>query len=713
MSKKKKTKKKSKTFNKRQIKNMVLQFLESHPSRSFNYKQVCKALRLTGEDKRIKVHEALIEMSEEGFVKTPRRGSFQINQKGAYITGRIQLNRKGPATLVSPDVDEEIVISQGNLNHALHEDLVKVFIYARRRKMSEGEVVEILERNKSQFVGIVKVSKHYAFLVPDSPTMPYDIFILPSKLKGAKDNDKVIATIQEWPKEAKNPVGEVVEVLGQAGSHNAEMHAILAEFELPLHFPKHVEEEAEKIPDTIPASEIKNRKDFRKTLTFTIDPADAKDFDDAISIKQLKNKNWEIGVHIADVTHYVRPESIIEKEAYKRATSIYLVDRVVPMLPERLSNGVCSLRPNEDKLTFAVIFEMDENAKVINYRIERTIINSDHRFAYEEAQEMIETGEGVLAKEMTFLNDLAQKLRKERYNEGSINFERKEVKFKLDEKGFPTGVYFKISKEANQLIEEFMLLANKTVAEHIKKLGGKKAFVYRIHDKPDPEKLNHLSRFVKRFGYNLSTANKGNIANSLNEMIDDAREKPFRNLIEVLSVRTMAKAVYSTFNIGHYGLSFDDYTHFTSPIRRYPDMMVHRLLEKYLDGGKSVATEKLESQCDHCSNMEQKAVSAERASIKYKQVEFMQEHLGEEFDGIISGVTNWGIYVEITENGCEGMIPLRTLDDDYYVFDEEEMAIIGNVHKRKFQLGDELRVQVAAANLLQKQLDFELVQNEN
>jgi ribonuclease R len=713
MSKKKKTKKNKKTFNKRQIKNMVLQFLESNPNRSFNYKQVCKALRLTGEDKRIKVHEALIEMVDEGFVKAPRRGSFKIDQKGAYITGRIKLNRKGPATLLSEEVDEEIVISQGNLNHALHEDLVKVFIYARKRKMSEGEVVEILERNKSQFVGILKVSKHYAFLIPDSPTMPYDIFILPSKLKGAKDNDKVIATIQEWPKEAKNPVGEVVEVLGQAGSHNAEMHAILAEFELPLHFPKHIEEEAEKISEVIPASEIKNRKDFRKILTFTIDPADAKDFDDAISIRKLKNNNWEIGVHIADVTHYVRPNSQIEKEAYKRATSIYLVDRVVPMLPERLSNGVCSLRPNEEKLTYAVIFEMDDNANVVNYSIDKTVINSDHRFAYEEAQQMIEAGEGVLAEEMTLLNTLAQKLRKARYDEGSINFERKEVKFQLDEKGSPTGVYFKISKEANQLIEEFMLLANRTVAEHILKLGGKKAFVYRIHDKPDPEKLNHLSRFVKRFGYNLAISNKEKIANSLNEMIDDAKEKPFRNLIEVLSVRTMAKAVYSSFNIGHYGLSFDDYTHFTSPIRRYPDMIVHRLLEKYLAGGRSVTVEKLESQCEHCSNMEQKAVSAERASIKYKQVEFMREHLGEEFDGIISGVTNWGMYVEVTENGCEGMVPLRTLDDDYYVFDEEEMAIIGKSHKRKFQLGDEVRVQVAAANLLQKQLDFELIQKES
>lgn len=707
----KKKKRKKKSLNKRQLKNTIIQFFEKDSTKSYNYKQVSKALRLNSQDKRKMVSEALTELTDEGLLKAIKRGSYTLNKAGAYITGRIQLNRKRPATLISDDAREEIIISQGNLNHALHNDLVKVFVYARKKKLSEGEVIEIIERAKTQFVGILKVSKHYAFLIPDSQQMPYDIFIPPRQIGKAQDNDKIIATIAEWPADAKNPVGKVVEVLGKAGSHQAEMHSILAEFDLPLRFPKNILNEAEKLEENINESEIKQRTDFRDVLTFTIDPEDAKDFDDAISIRPLKNHTWEIGVHIADVTHYIESGTMLDKEAYNRATSVYLVDRVVPMLPERLSNNICSLRPEEDKLCFSVIFEMDNDANVLKYYIDRTIINSDKRLKYEDAQQMIETGEGELAGEMKQLNSLAQILRQRRYKEGSINFERKEVKFHLDETGYPTGVYFKINKEANQLIEEFMLVANRTVANHINTIakGGKKSFVYRIHDKPDPEKLNHLSRFVKRFGYQISTGSKNKIAHSINNMIEDAKDKPHRHLIEVLSVRSMAKAIYSTHNIGHYGLAFNYYTHFTSPIRRYPDMLVHRLLAKYIDNGRSYPAQKLEEKCEHCSDMEQKAVNAERASIKYKQVEFMKDHMGEEFDGIISGVTHWGLYVEINENGCEGMIPLQTLDDDYYIFEEEEMAIIGSRHNRKFQLGDAVRVQVAGANLLKKQLDFELI----
>lgn len=712
MAKKKTTK--SKAVGKKQLKQMILTFFENNQNKTFNYKQVSKALRMNSVDKRSMIQLVLEELVSEGVLKVRKKGSYFLNYAGAYVIGRIQLNKKRPATLLSEEVKEEIIISQGNLNHALNNDLVKVFVYARKRQFSEGEVVEVIERATEQFVGILKVSPHYAFLIPDSNQMPYDIFIPHNATNNAKDNDKVIATIDSWPSEAKNPIGRVKEVLGQAGQHNTEMHAILAEFDLPLRFTEKVLAEAEKIPEVISKEEIKKRHDFRDTLTFTIDPADAKDFDDAISYKKIGENRWEVGVHIADVTHYIKPGSVLDNEAFERATSVYLVDRVVPMLPERLSNGVCSLRPNEDKLCYSVIFEMDAQANVLSYAIEKTIINSDYRLAYEDAQQMIETGEGTIANEIQELNSMAKLLRGKRFSDGSINFERKEVKFILADDGKPTGVYFKVSKDANHLIEEFMLLANKTVALHIKNLsaGGKKPFIYRIHDKPDPEKLQHLSNFVKRFGYQLALNSKSKIAKSLNEMIDDAKEKPYRNLVEVLAVRSMAKAIYSSFNIGHYGLSFDHYSHFTSPIRRYPDMIAHRLLFDYITGAKPYRVDKLEDDCEHCSDMEQRAANAERSSIKYKQVEFMREHLGEEFVGVISGVTSWGLYVEVSENGCEGLVSLQSLDDDYYIYDEEEMAIIGRSHKRKYQLGDEVRIQVASANLIKKQLDFELIHEE-
>lgn len=707
---KKKTSK-SKSVSKKQLKSMILVFFEENQNKTFNYKQVSKALRMNSVDVRSMIQILLEELVSENILKVRKKGSYFLNYAGAYVTGRIQLNKKKPATLINQEINEEIIISQGNLNHALHNDVVKVFVYARKRKFSEGEVVEVIERATEQFVGILKVSPHYAFLIPDSHQMPYDIFIPHAAIGKAKNNDKIVAVIEDWPAGAKNPIGRIKEVLGQAGENNTEMHAILAEFDLPLHFSNKVLAEAEKISETISSSELKNRRDFRNVLTFTIDPADAKDFDDAISFKKLGENRWEVGVHIADVTHYVRPGGIIDIEAYERATSVYLVDRVVPMLPERLSNGVCSLRPNEDKLCYSVIFEMDAEANVLSYTIDKTIINSDYRLAYEDAQNMIETGEGPIANEVQALNAMAKTLRKQRFTSGSINFERKEVQFVLADDGRPTGVYFKISKDANHLIEEFMLLANKTVSVHVKNLSGKgkKPFIYRIHDKPDSEKLQHLSNFVKRFGYQLSLNSKSKIAKSLNEMIEDAKEKPYRNLVEVLAVRTMAKAVYSSFNIGHYGLSFDNYSHFTSPIRRYPDMIAHRLLFDYISGTKPNRIGELEDDCEHCSDMEQRAVNAERASIKYKQVEFMREHLGEEFDGVISGVTSWGLYVELNENACEGLVLLQSLDDDYYIYDEEEMAIVGRSHKRKYQLGDQVRIQVAAANLIKKQLDFELI----
>jgi ribonuclease R len=700
------------SFSKSSLSNKLLGIFNEDPGRTLNYKQIAKLLHVTDINSKKLISATLLELSGKGDLIEIQRGKFKLKITGNYITGKVDLTAKGSAYIVSDEIEKDVFVAAKNLNHALHDDLVKVYVYARRqRNHVEGEVVEILKRNREVFVGIIEVSQHFAFLIPERNQMPFDIFIPLDKLKKAKSGQKAIAKIVDWPENQKNPIGEVVEVLGMPGENEVEMHSILAEFGLPYEFPQKVLDAAERISDEIAEEEIQKRRDFRKITTFTIDPFDAKDFDDALSIQKLKNGNIEVGVHIADVTHYVRPNTVLEKEAYERATSVYLVDRVVPMLPERLSNLICSLRPNEEKLCFSAVFELDSEAHIHNRWIGRTIINSDRRFTYEEAQAVIETGEGDLKDEILTLQDLAKKLRSKRFSHGSIAFERSEVKFQLDEKARPIGVYLKENKESNQLIEEFMLLANKIVAEYVGKPDGNKTiktFVYRVHDEPNKEKLNAFAYFIKRFGYQVQTKSAKKIANSMNQLLLDVQGKNEQTVVETLAIRTMAKAEYSTKNIGHYGLSFDYYSHFTSPIRRYPDMMTHRLLEQYLSGGKSASQEKYEEMCKHSSDMEQLSASAERSSVKYKQVEFMRDNVGKEYKGIISGVTQWGIYVELIETKCEGMIPVRTLTDDFYEYDEAEFALIGERHKKRFTMGDNIAIRVVSANLVKKQLDFEL-----
>ena len=711
--KEKKEKKAGKRMKKKELAALLADFLHGRSGEVLTLKGIFAGLRLTTHPQKMLCIDILRELADDDYVSEVEKGKFRVNDYGRELTGTFQRKSNGKNSFIPDGGGDPIFIAERNSAHAMNNDRVKIVFYAKRkRREAEGEVVEILERANDTFVGTLEVTKSYAFLLTENRTLANDIFIPKERLKGGKNGDKAVVKVVEWPDKAKNPIGQVVDILGKAGDNNTEMHAILAEFGLPYVYPKAVEDAAEKIPAKIEAEEIAKREDFRGVTTFTIDPKDAKDFDDALSIRPLGENLWEVGVHIADVTHYVKEGSLIDKEAEKRATSVYLVDRTVPMLPERLCNFICSLRPDEEKLAFSVIFDITGQGEVRNARIVHTVIKSDRRFTYEEAQQVIETKRGDFKDELLALDTIAKALREKRFAAGAINFDRVEVKFEIDEKGKPVSVYFKESKDANKLVEEFMLLANRTVAERMGKVPKNrkpKVFPYRIHDLPDPEKLDNLSQFISRFGYKIRTAgSKSDLSKSINRLLKEVHGKKEENLIETISIRAMQKARYSTHNIGHYGLAFEYYTHFTSPIRRFPDMMVHRLLTRYLGGGRSVSEAKYESLCEHSSAMEQVAANAERASVKYKQVEFMSERLGKVYDGVISGVTEWGIYVELNENKCEGLVPIRDLDDDYYEFDEKNYCLRGRRTHRTYNLGDAITVRVARANLEKKQLDFAL-----
>lgn len=693
-------------------------YISQQGNHTFNYRQASHALGLTTTAAMRSVAHYLIDLAADGTLVEVTPGKYKAPARSVTATGTFVRRSNGKNSVVTDEDQENIFVAERNSMHALNGDKVRITVAARRKGVEpEAEVIEITERNPQTFIGTIKVDKNFGVLKTDSKFLATDIIIPKKALRGAKTGDKAVVRITEWPDDEKMPRGQVVDVLGETGSNDTEMHAILAEFGLPYRYPEMVEKAAEKIGAGITDKVVSERIDMRGVTTFTIDPKDAKDFDDALSIRKLPNGNYEIGVHIADVTHYVKPDSALDREAQKRATSVYLVDRVVPMLPEHLSNGICSLRPNEDKLAFSAIFEMTPKGKVVDSKIARTVIRSNRRFTYEEAQEVIETGRGDYADEILTLDRLAKILRKERYENGSVDFDRMEVRFDLDKDGHPTGVYFKESKDANKLIEEFMLLANKTVASVIGRPADKKkpkAFVYRVHDMPEPGKLSDLASLSKTFGYKVKTTGTPKDVNrSLNKLLQDVKGKGEENFLSTLAIRSMAKAAYTTENIGHYGLGFDYYTHFTSPIRRYPDMMVHRLLDRYLGGARSVNVEKLEEQCKHSSEMEQLAANAERASIKYKQVEYMNDHLGEVYDGIITGVTEWGLYVELKDNKCEGLVPVRDLEDDYYDFDERNYMLVGRRRGNRYRLGDEVKVQVARAALDRKQLDFVIVDEKN
>ena len=701
-------------MNKRQLVEMIVEFFNRHDNEQVGTKEIFKALGITSTSARTLCVTILDDMVFDGYLLEPAFRKYMLANRGAVVCGTFKRSNEGYNMVYPEDGSDAVIITERHSMHALTDDYVRVSIFAKRRGGAlEGEVVEIVRRKHDTFAGVLKVEKHYALLLTESKIIPCDIFIPREYLKGGKSGDKAVVKLLDWPLDSRNPVGKVVDILGKEGDNDAEMNAILVEYGLPYVYPAAVEEAANKLPSDITEQEIARREDFRGITTFTIDPVDAKDFDDALSIRTLPDGLLEIGVHIADVSHYVTEGSVIDKEAFKRATSIYLVDRTIPMLPERLCNFLCSLRPNEDKLTYSVIFTMNSSAEVKDYRIVRGVINSDRRFSYEEVQDILTSGNGEYCNEIKQLNDLAQIMRTKRFAAGAIDFQQAEVRFRLDDDGKPLSVYFSESNESHQLIEEFMLLANRTVAETIGKRtpnNQPKTFVYRIHDTPDPDKLTTLARFVAKLGYKMKSASgRTTSPAALNNLLGAIKGTKEQNVIEQISLRTMQKAKYSTENIGHYGLAFKYYTHFTSPIRRYPDLLVHRLLDRYLaQKARSVSQAKYEDLCEHCSAQEQVAANAERASIKYKQVEFMSEHVGEEYDAVISGVTEWGIYAEINENKCEGMIPLRTLQDDFYEFDDANYCLVGKRKHRKYMIGDPLRIRITRANLERKQLDFEL-----
>ncbi|WP_299883555.1 ribonuclease R [uncultured Lacinutrix sp.] len=727
MSKKKKRKPSHNKIS--NLTNTILSILKKDRNQTFNYKQIAAKLGVNDASSRNQIIKTLAKLAAKQEIEQVDRGKYKIVNTTEYHTGIFDAAQRGNGYVICDDFEDDIYIASNNVNKALNGDEVELYVYKRRKRGKlEGEITNIIQRAKTEYVGIIQIqpNKNFAFVVVDGNKMKTDIFVPINKTKRAEDGDKVLVSMEDWPEKADSPNGKVLKVLGKAGEHNTEIHAILADYGLPYEFPREVEEYANNIDLEIKAEEIAKRRDMRKDLTFTIDPKDAKDFDDALSFTVLENGNYEVGVHIADVSHYLKEGTVLDDEAYERATSVYLVDRVVPMLPEILSNGACSLRPHEEKYTFSAVFELNDKAEIKNEWFGRTVTYSDARFAYEEAQAIIDNKTNTIPAEVSLtgkeyktdqaiadatlkLDELAKIMRRKRMSSGAISFDKVEVKFNLDEAANPVGVFFKTSKDANKLIEEFMLLANRKVSEFIGKQKPEKTFVYRVHDEPDESKLAALQGVVSNFGHKLNFKDRKSVSQSLNKLLSDVQGKKEQNLVDTLAIRTMSKAEYTTNNIGHYGLAFDYYSHFTSPIRRYPDVMAHRLLQQYLDGEKSANAEVYQERCKHSSNMEYLATKAERDSIKYMQIRFMQDHQDEEFLGVISGVTDWGIYVEIISNKCEGMVRTRDIKDDYYEFDQDQFALVGKETKNMYQLGDEVIVKVKQADLVKRHLDFDLV----